>query len=203
MNTIRTTIVDGQVHVSVSDELPDGTEVVVQISTLGPWIARLPTCTGSWLPIYGEWDDRCKQSTSCLRPLPSRWATAQLLPLILTYWRSPVCRLETGRLHKPCDRRTTFVQGRSHLADPGAAVVAATGLGIHLARPSRSGSRRQAFERAVGYSAGHATETTEPDRIHYAGPNGFAELLNIVPAADARPKIANLLLPHAQTSLIS
>ncbi len=31
MNTIRTTIVDGHVHVPVSDELPDGTEVVVQI----------------------------------------------------------------------------------------------------------------------------------------------------------------------------
>lgn len=47
MNMIRTTIVDGHVHVHVADDLPDGTEVVVQISTLGS-IA---------MPGDGDWDN--------------------------------------------------------------------------------------------------------------------------------------------------
>lgn len=47
MNTIRTTIVDGYVHVPVSDDLPNGTEVEVRILAL----------TSESKPGDGDWDD--------------------------------------------------------------------------------------------------------------------------------------------------
>ncbi len=47
MNTICTTIVDGYVHVPVSDDLPNGTEVEVRILAL----------TSESKPGDGDWDD--------------------------------------------------------------------------------------------------------------------------------------------------
>jgi hypothetical protein len=47
MNTIRTTIVDGYVHVPVPDELPNGTEVEVKILPL----------TSESKPGDGDWDN--------------------------------------------------------------------------------------------------------------------------------------------------
>ena len=59
MNAIRTTIIDGHVHVLVSDDLPNGTEVVVQISAIesdarsgdGAWDNR-PAGIDAWLKQY-------------------------------------------------------------------------------------------------------------------------------------------------------
>jgi hypothetical protein len=47
MNTIRATIVDGHIHVPVSADLPDGTEVEVQITPLASAVK----------PGDGQWDD--------------------------------------------------------------------------------------------------------------------------------------------------
>lgn len=47
MSTIRTTIVDGHVHVPVPDDLPNGTEVEVRIS---------PVASDA-KPGDGDWDD--------------------------------------------------------------------------------------------------------------------------------------------------
>lgn len=47
MNTVRTSIIDGHVHVPLSDDLPNGTEVVVQIFAI----------ESDARPGDGVWDD--------------------------------------------------------------------------------------------------------------------------------------------------
>ena len=68
MNTIRTTIVDGYVHVPVPEDLPNGTEVEVRILPL----------TSDSKPGDGDWDDRPEGIEAWMKQYDT------LEPLILT-----------------------------------------------------------------------------------------------------------------------